>query len=375
MTSSKQPLYRSAVFAAALLLSGGLLGLSSRTYADGSAGANVSSTTPSTASEATTTPKASHSIVTTGTATAVAHSFTTVNTNVVTSEKIASTTLTAGTTTTDTVHGPTSVATTTLAASTTPNTARLHSAATTTPAIATTTPDLATTTVMSANTASTTSRTSATATTGNNSASGTSKADVATGDAYAAANSVTIVNTNIIDSTGLLEFSNLFSALGIDLRGLDLSYFTAPSTGSTSCSLSACGGALSVATHNNATTTNSVSVIANTGGNTASASGSAGVTTGNAYASGNAVNLVNSNIIRSNYLLVGINNFGNLHGGIVLPGASFFETLLAHNSPFTGSTNLLNESVGNVTDSTAARADTGGNNASTPSGSAGVTTG
>ncbi|HVM58943.1 MAG TPA: peptidoglycan-binding domain-containing protein [Candidatus Paceibacterota bacterium] len=231
-------------------------------------------------------------------------------------------------------------------------------------------------TVSADNAATTTSDTSATADTGDNAASGGSgDAFIGTGNAYASANALNVINTNIVDSAGLIRFSDLFGALGIDLRGLDLSYFDTGTQTST-CSFGGCaGGDLTVNTANAATTTNSVAVIARTGSNAASSTdGSAKIETGDAYASGNAVNLVNSNVIRSNYLLVGINDFGNLGGDIVLPGADFFEHLLSR-SRDARDTQVTTDNTAVVTDSTSAVADTGNNAASSTGGDASVTTG
>ncbi len=241
-------------------------------------------------------------------------------------------------------------------ASTTPasGTASSTPAASTTPALA----------VTDTNAATTTATTTVAATTGGNTASSTGgAATVATGDAYASANATNIVNTNIIDSSGLLYFANLFSALGIDLRSLDLSYLLGGAGG---------GNAL-VSADNAATVANALTVVANTGGNTASSTGDALVATGDAYASGNAVNLVNSNLVQSRYLLVGVNDFGNLSGDLTLPAASFFEQLLANGiaTPLSVST----DNTATLNDTTAAAADTGSNAATSTGGAATVATG
>ncbi|HUY62877.1 MAG TPA: hypothetical protein VMV50_03795 [Candidatus Paceibacterota bacterium] len=312
-----------AALAAAFVLFTGYAWLPLRAYADASTTPPTSTTTPPT----NTDPPPTTADVTTGDAASNADTSNTVNTNTTTS-------------------------------STTP----ANDASTTPPT------DLA---VTSDNTASTTNRTSASAATGGNAAGGTDTASVHTGDAVASATSVNVINTNIIDSNGLLAYSNLFSALGIDLRGLDLAYFTTPAA-TTSCSLQSCGGDVKVTTSNTATTTNSVTATADTGGNLA-VGGDASVSTGNAYASGNAINVVNSNFIRSNYLLVGINNFGNLGGDITLPGAAFFEQLLAQDAE-AASARITNDNTAVVANSTAATADTGGNTAS-GDGSSSVTTG
>ena len=59
-----------------------------------------------------------------------------------------------------------------------------------------------------------------------------------------------------------------------------------------------------------------------------SSSGDAGVTTGNAYAAANVLNLVNTNIVNSSYLLLSFNNFGDLSQDITLPSDGFFSAAL-----------------------------------------------
>lgn len=225
-----------------------------------------------------------------------------------------------------------------------------------------TTPTTGDTTVNATNTAETTNSVDATSDTGANTATGSGSGgytEIYTGMSYASANAINVINTNIIDSAGLLAFQDLFSALGLDLRGLDLSYFSL--SGTPGC-MSGCPSSLSLMANNNASTTNSVNVYASSGGNTANGNGDTYIETGDAYASGNAVNIINSNIVRSNYLLIGINNFGSMLGDIVLPGADFFEQLLAQ-SRATGNTNVAATNDATVTNSTNAGASTGGNTA------------
>lgn len=214
-------------------------------------------------------------------------------------------------------------------------------------------------TVAATNTAESTNDTTADATTGDNVAVGGEGASVSSGTAYASGNAVNIINTNIIDANGLLLFKDFFTSLGIDLRDFDLSFFSGQPT-----SCLTCGGDLTVTTGNTASLTNNVMVTASTGGNTASTTdGTAAITTGNAYASGNAVNLVNTNIIRSNYLLVGINNFGSLAGDITLPNADFFKALLARNSGLSGAATVNATNTAVVANGTSALAGTGENGA------------
>ncbi len=288
------------------------------------------------------------------------------------------------------------IASTTIATTTQVIATTTQAIASTTPNIATTTPNIgntvdniasstASTTAVIINTASTTNTTTSSANTGDNTANtgGSGTAHIDTGNAYASATSINIINTNIVNSNGLFMFKNLFSGMGIDLRSLNLSYFLGnhgnqfrDNTASTSCLLPSCNDNLNVSATNIATTSNAVIVRASTGGNTTNTSeGTTTINTGNAYASGNAINMVNSNIIRSNYLLVGINSFGNMNNGITLPGADFFAKLLARNQSLSASTSVTSNNVATVTSSTTASASTGNNVAGAADGTNTITTG
>lgn len=370
---------RSTALALVLVL---MFGPAGSALAEGSAAS--SSPLAATSSPATASPRASsggsasstplNAAVVTGGAASTAQTEQQVNTSVVQTASA-----TPGMASASIATAPTATSSPSVAATSTPTTATTQSLATTTPVLASSSPPVGasgTTTVAVLNTASTTATTTAAAQTGANAANGgNGGALVATGNAYASGDAINVINTNIVDSTGLLYFANLFSALGINLGNLDLSYFTSSST--PTCTESSCNP-LSVYAQNAATTTNTVDVVASTGGNSASStgSGSSGVYTGNAYASGNAVNIINSNFVRSNYLLVALNDFGNLGGDIVLPDATFFHQLLAQSAGATGPLSLSTSNGGSVANSTTAVAQTGGNTAtSTNSGSSLVSTG
>lgn len=236
------------------------------------------------------------------------------------------------------------------------------------------------TTIQADNDATVNASTTADAQTGENTASGGSgSASVSSGDAYASGNAINVVNTNIIDSSGMLLFLNLLFGGGYDFSSLDLSYFLGGGASSTmnGCTLMGCGGAdMNISADNSATILNSVIVRAMTGRNSAEGNGGASIATGDAYASGNAVNLVNSNLINSNYLLVSLNSFGDVADDIILPGASFFEQLLAkQNSGLGGALTVNATNTATVTDTTAAVADSGNNTSSGGTGSASVQTG
>ncbi len=204
----------------------------------------------------------------------------------------------------------------------------------------------------------------AAAETGGNTASGGGGAYVGTGDAVAFANVINVVNTNIINSTGLIAFFNYIFGAGFDLRALGLDYFLNPTD--TGCSLGACSDSdVTLNVDNTATLTNDVVVRADTGTNTAEGGdGAAIIETGNAYAAANLINVINTSLVGSRYLLITGNNFGSLQGDITLPGVEFFNSLFAQGGGSLGSLNANVVNGATVNDSTSAVAATGSNSAS-----------
>lgn len=208
-----------------------------------------------------------------------------------------------------------------------------------------------------------------TAETGENVVMGVATSTIETGNAQSTANVINVINTNIFNSDGLILFLNQMFGGGLDLSEQDLAYFlgNSPSTGE--CTILSClnSSQLNVLNMNTATVTNSVIVRAATGENSASSSAEAAIQTGDAYAAANVLNLVNTNLTNSKYLLVSFNNFGTLDGDITLPGASFFEQLLSHGAAMpelvSSSYTATNTNNATTTASTTAEAATGNNEA------------
>lgn len=210
-----------------------------------------------------------------------------------------------------------------------------------------------------------------TADTGTNTANtNNGSATIQTGDAVSSANVVNVINTNIFNSTGLFYFLNMIMGnISLDMRNW-FSVLTGGTPVSGGCVLGEeCPDietTVTINNTNNAVVNNDVSVTANTGYNSAGASkGDASIHTGDAYASANVLNLVNTNITDSNYLLMTVNNFNAGSGNIVFPGASWFNELLAQggNSAVGSQTTVTNNNTSNITSSTTVGADTGGNTA------------
>lgn len=245
-------------------------------------------------------------------------------------------------------------------------------------------PENASSTVSNTNDADVGNTAGSAAESGTNAASSSGgNASVSTGNAVAAANVINVVNTNIVNSYGILAFLNFLFGGGMDFRNFDWSYFFGGpvNSGGSGCNFSSCNSgdaSLNVINTNDATVTNTVIVRSNTGDNTATTDGdgNASIATGDAYAAANIFNLINTNLINSNYLLVSFNNFGDMHGDLTLPGADFFSQLLARHSMHPNQTTIENNNSATVNNNVGVTADTGNNGATTSGeGDASVTTG
>lgn len=150
--------------------------------------------------------------------------------------------------------------------------------------------------------------------------------DIESGDATASVDLLNQVNTNEVNSQGEIALiSGSFGDSLLDLRKFNTAT-TTPNLSSSTCT--ACLASTTLKDQNTATVTNEILVKAGTGSNTASSSGSS-IATGDAVAGANVVNVVNTNIIDSNYLLLVFNNFGDWSGDFVLPNGDFFADFLS----------------------------------------------
>ncbi|MEK7512789.1 MAG: peptidoglycan-binding protein [Patescibacteria group bacterium] len=174
---------------------------------------------------------------------------------------------------------------------------------------------------------------------------------IVTGDAFAAANILNVVNANIVNSDGFLSLLTLFGQLTGDVVLPD------PGAGEEGESL-CCGTDLSVLNTSEAAVINDVTVTASTGGNGATGDSST-IVTGEAAAAVNVVNIVNTNIVSSRYLLFVLNNFGSWVGDLVLPGREFFSNRFGGG----GVTHVSNHNTAAVVNTVSAGAETGGNTA------------
>ncbi len=219
-------------------------------------------------------------------------------------------------------------------------------------------------TISSTNTATTTSFSTTTADTGNNNTEN-GNFITETGDAVAYVDLVNVVNTNIVNSAGLIDFiRDVLGYKNFDMRSTFSEIFDALSTAESTvpCGENICNTAsLLIDLVNQANIYNDVSVSASTGNNTSN-TGSGDIKTGDAYASTNIVNVANTNIIDSNYLLLVFNNFDDLAGSLILPNSDFFNSYFKQNQNGISSFEATNNaSISNTVNTIA---NTGDNNIS-----------
>jgi hypothetical protein len=196
-----------------------------------------------------------------------------------------------------------------------------------------------------------------------------------TGDAVAYVDLVNVVNTNIVNSTGLVDFINdVLGYKDFDMRTTFNDVFNSPNTAEStpSCNENACDPAsLFIDLVNEANTTNDITITADTGNNS-SYNGEGVIKTGDAYASANIVNLVNTNFVNSNYLLLVFNNFADMSGSLVLPNSDFFKSNFLSEKNQSGIFNFSNNTE--INNNINIEANTGDNNIS-GNGTSTITTG
>lgn len=228
-----------------------------------------------------------------------------------------------------------------------------------------------------------------TATTGENAAGSAGNATIVSGDAVATASVLNLVNTNIFNSTGFIAFlSNLFGSFdSVDLRSLPV--YTDDRADSNTCTIFGCGNMMSVNANITSSSTanifNNIFVRAFSGGNTASTTGNGNgmIDTGDAFASANVVNVANTNIVDSNYMMLVFNNFGDWDGDFIFPSSEFFENKflgsegsVGGNIPITSaSTTFDNANAADITTFSTTTAASGDNSAATGDGATTVLSG
>jgi uncharacterized repeat protein (TIGR01451 family) len=202
--------------------------------------------------------------------------------------------------------------------------------------------------------------------TGDNTASSNSgDSTILTGDANLVVGLVNTVNTNIINSDFSNFLFNIFGFLAGDINLSDLldeSFSNNNSLSTTEC--------LDVNNENDGTIDNDIVIDGSTGSNTAeSQDGDATIITGDVNASANIFNLLNTNIISSNWTNLMINVFDDWVGDLVLPGQGKISDFLNQGTACLGScgTSITNSNEGGVNNDVSINADTGSNDAASDS--------
>jgi hypothetical protein len=167
-----------------------------------------------------------------------------------------------------------------------------------------------------------------TADTGGNQISGSGSSTIQTGNAIAVANNLTVANSNLTSNSQIVVMIRVFGSWtgnvfstppGVSWKetpnGIVL--YNSGNESLFSSGLPCCDIAGEVANSNSATINNNVKAIALTGSNRIEdGSGSSLISTGNAVAVSNVMNLANTNIVGRNILLAMINIFGDWQGNL-----------------------------------------------------------
>jgi len=187
------------------------------------------------------------------------------------------------------------------------------------------------------------------------------KAKIETGNAVAVADVVNLVNTNIVGSNFDIKVIDIGGKEAVDINSLwnEISAGKgeeilewAKNSGMTDL-------VLIVENLNRAYLENNISVMAESGKNIIDASGSAEINTGNALALANVVNIVNTNIVGSDFFFGIFNVWGGAEGDLILPRPEKF--LYVPDGENYGGVYFINGSKVSLTDNVAVTADTGNN--------------
>lgn len=157
-------------------------------------------------------------------------------------------------------------------------------------------------------------------------------AEIISGAAYAALNIANVVNTSVVNSDGFMYLGNRMLEPN---QSLDLTDFFFPDPDgelarANDCNLLSCVSEdvyYNFSQMNTATVTNNAEIEAVTGENYVDTRTSfSNVYTGDAYGGANIMNIVNTNIIDSNYRFLTLNAMGDLDGDILLPTQELFNS-------------------------------------------------
>ncbi len=188
---------------------------------------------------------------------------------------------------------------------------------------------------------------------------------ISTGSSVALANILNITNTNLINSTGSIILENFFNPQykDVDTRLLE-------GTTSGLCTFLSCNGVDSITTKITAESTvdTDVSLIATSGSNEVKTVETAVIDTGNVYAGLNLVNIANTTLIDSHYLLLSLNSFGNFNGDIIFPSLSTFFSSPHESGSVSDFGSITTQTNTTLTNNLTVEANTGDNTVASSSG-------
>lgn len=188
---------------------------------------------------------------------------------------------------------------------------------------------------------------------GNNTASTSSSSHIYSGDINTSVQATNLVNTNLVNTNWLIFY---LSTIGDNKNILNLQeYFGRENIKNQN-------GDSKIQNTNNATTTNTISIDANTGQNKID-SENGEIATGNVSAGVNILNLINTNVIDSNFMVLFSNTLGNMNGDIILPGAAYFKSLFEKGKISQGQSDLTvtNSNETHVTNNISLKLNSGEN--------------
>ncbi len=187
------------------------------------------------------------------------------------------------------------------------------------------------------------------------------KAEIETGNAVAVADVVNLVNTNVVGSNFDIKVIDIGGKEAVDINSLwnevsagkgEEILEWAKNSGMTDL-------VLIVENLNRAYLENNISVMAESGKNIIDASGSAEINTGDALALANVANIVNTNIVGSDFFFGIFNVWEGAEGDLILPRPEKF--LYVPDGENYGGVYFINDSKVSLTDNVAVTADTGNN--------------
>ncbi len=189
-----------------------------------------------------------------------------------------------------------------------------------------------------------------------------SKAVIDTGEAVSYANLVNLINSNLVNSNLKIFLLNNFSGDVADINLKDIwgEVLSGDSSGvEVAYNPTEYSNFIVISQKNEAEVNNNATVIANSGNNSVDENvGDVLIVSGNAIALANVINLVNTTLIGSNFLITVINVDGSTLGDIILPSPTMFQN--GNNSQVGGL--VFNENGALVNNSIQAQSNSGFNN-------------